>query len=138
MGLLDADIVFAPDKVLRRWASSLSGYEIHHGRVARCAEAGWFEMDGCPQGYQCGQIFGTHWHGLFDNDDFRRRWLTDAAAAAGRDSFVVADDIDVSERRDSQLDVMADLLDAHLDVDAVIALLDDDPPSRPTVVTAVR
>jgi adenosylcobyric acid synthase len=49
---------------------------------------------------------------------------------------VVADDIDVSARRDSQLDVMADLLDAHLDVDAVIALLDDDPPSRPTVVTA--
>ena len=137
MGLLDADIVFAPDKVLRRWESSLGGYEIHHGRVARCAEAGWFEMDGCPQGYQRGQIFGTHWHGLFDNDDFRRRWLTDAAAAAGRDSFVVADDIDVSARRDSQLDVMADLLDAHLDVDAVIALLDDDPPSRPTVVTAV-
>jgi adenosylcobyric acid synthase len=64
--------------------------------------------------------------------------LSDAAAAAGRDSFVVADDIDVSARRDSQLDVMADLLDAHLDVDAVIALLDDDPPPRPTVVTAVR
>ncbi|EUA34253.1 hypothetical protein I552_5036 [Mycobacterium xenopi 3993] len=27
-------------------------------------------------------MFGTHWHGLFDNDAFRRRWLTDAAAAA--------------------------------------------------------
>jgi adenosylcobyric acid synthase len=136
MGMLDADIVFAPDKVLRRWDASLHGYEIHHGWVARCAEAGWFEMDGSPQGYQRGRIFGTHWHGLFDNDDFRRRWLTDAAAAAGRDAFVVADDIDVSARRDSQLDVMADLLDAHLDVDAVIALLDDGPPSRPTVVAA--
>jgi adenosylcobyric acid synthase len=138
MGMLDADIVFARDKVLRRWDASLHGYEIHHGRVARCAEAGWFEMDGSPQGYQHGWIFGTHWHGLFDNDDFRRRWLTDAAAAAGRDGFVVANDIDVSARRDSQLDVIADLLDAHLDVDAVIALLDDGPPSRPTVVAAVR
>ena len=83
MGMLDADIVFAPDKVLRRRQGSLHGYEIHHGRVARCAEATWFEVDGVPQGYRRGQVFGTHWHGLFDNDDFRRQWLTDAAAAAG-------------------------------------------------------
>jgi adenosylcobyric acid synthase len=65
-------------------------------------------------------------------------WLTDAAGAAGRDGFVVADDIDVSARRDGQLDTMADLLDAHLDVDAVTALLDNDPPPRPTIVAALR
>jgi adenosylcobyric acid synthase len=136
--MLDADIVFALDKVLRRWQGSLDGYEIHHGRLARCAEDAWFEVDGYPQGYRRGQVFGTHWHGLLDNDDFRRRWLTDAAAAAGRDGFVVADDVDVSARRDGQLDVMADLLDAYLDVDAVIALLDSGPPLRPTVVTALQ
>ncbi len=95
-------------------------------------------MDGSPQGYRRGQVFGTHWHGLFDNDDFRRPWLTGVAAATGRDGFVVADDIDVSARRDAQLDVMADLLDAHLDVDAVIGLLDGGPPPRPTVVAALR
>jgi adenosylcobyric acid synthase len=138
MGALDADIVFAPDKVLRHWQGSLDGYEIHHGRVARCAEAAWFEVDGYPQGYRRGQVFGTHWHGLFDNDDFRRLWLTGAAAAAGRDGFVVADGVDVAARRDAQLDLMADLLDAHLDVDAVKALLDGDPPPRPTVVSALR
>ena len=138
IGVLDADIVFAPDKVLRRWDGPLHGYEIHHGRVAQCAEAAWFEVDGYPQGYRRDRVFGTHWHGLFDNDDFRRRWLTDAAAAAGRDGFVVADDIDVSARRDGQLDVMADLLDAHLDVHAVTALLDTGPSPRPIVVTALR
>jgi adenosylcobyric acid synthase len=138
MGVLDADIVFAPDKVLRRWQGSLHGYEIHHGRVARCAEAGWFEVDGSQQGYRRGQVFGTHWHGLFDNDDFRRAWLTNAAAATGRDGFVVADDINVSARRDGQLDVMADLLDAHLDVEAVIGLLSGGPAPRPTVVAALR
>ena len=137
MGVLDAEIVFAPDKVLRRWQGSLHGYEIHHGRVSRCAEDTWFEADGCPQGYRRGQVFGTHWHGLFDNDDFRRQWLTLAAAAAGRDGFVVADGVNVSARRDAQLDLMADLLDAHLDVDAVTALLDDGPPPRPTVVSAL-
>jgi adenosylcobyric acid synthase len=138
MGVLDAEIVFAPDKVLRRWQGSLHGYEIHHGRLSRCAEASWFEVDGCPQGYRRGQLFGTHWHGLFDNDDFRRQWLTLAAAAAGRDGFVVADGVDVAARRDAQLDLMADLLDAHLDVDAITGLLDDGPPRRPTIVAALR
>jgi adenosylcobyric acid synthase len=51
---------------------------------------------------------------------------------------VVADDIDVSARRDGQLDVMADLLDAHLDVDALLGLLSDGAPPRPTVVPVLR
>jgi adenosylcobyric acid synthase len=138
MGMLDADIVFAPDKVLRRRQGSLHGYEIHNGRVARCSEATWFEVDGSPEGYQRGQVFGTHWHGLFDNDHFRRQWLALAAAAAGRDGFVVADDVNVAARRDAQLDLMADLLDAHLDVDAIARLLDAGPPRRPTIVSALR
>ena len=138
LGMLDVDIEFAPAKVLRRREGSLHGYEIHHGRVARCAEDTWFEIDGRPEGYRRGQTFGTHWHGLFDNDDFRRRWLTDAAAASGRDGFVVSDDVDVAARRDAQLDVMADLLDLHLDLEAVMALLDDGPPRRPTIVAALR
>jgi adenosylcobyric acid synthase len=138
LGVLDAGIVFAPDKVLRRWHGSLHGYEIHHGRVDRCAETPWFEVDGSAQGYRRGQVFGTHWHGLFDNDDFRRQWLTGAAAAAGLNGFVVAADVDVAGRRDAQLDIMADLLDANLDVDAVIGLLDGDPPQRPIVVSTLR
>ncbi len=59
------------------------------------------------------------------------------AAAAGRDGFVVADDIDVTARRDSQLDTLADLLTAHLDVDAVCELLDTGPPPRPSVISAL-
>jgi adenosylcobyric acid synthase len=138
MGMLDADIVFAPDKVLRRRQGSLHGYEIHNGRVVRCSEATWFEVDGSPEGYQRGKVFGTHWHGLFDNDGFRRQWLTLVAAAAGRDGFVAADDVNVAARRDAQLDLMADLLDAHLDVDAIAGLLDSGPPTRPTIVSALR
>jgi adenosylcobyric acid synthase len=137
-GMLDADIAFAAEKVLRRRQGALHGYEIHHGRVVRCAEASWFEVNGVPEGYRRAQVYGTHWHGLFDNDDFRRQWLTTAAAAAGRDGFVVADDTDVAARRDGQLDLMADLLNAHLDVDAVTGLLDDGPPRRSTIVAALR
>jgi adenosylcobyric acid synthase len=138
MGLLDADIVFAPEKVLHRWQGSPGGYEIHYGRVARCSEDAWFDAAKSAQGYRRGEVFGTHWHGLFDNDDFRRRWLTAAAAAAGRDGFVVADNIDVTARRERQLDVMADMLDAHLEIDAVTGLLDGAPPLRPTLVATLH
>ncbi|GAY16688.1 cobyric acid synthase [Mycobacterium sp. shizuoka-1] len=138
LGLFDADIDFAPEKVLRRWPSPLSGYEIHHGRITRCAEDGWFSADGTVQGYARGAVYGTHWHGLLDNDEFRRDWLTAAAAAAGRTGFQVATDTAVSARRDAQLDVMADLLVAHVDLDAVLSLCSSETLVRPTVSTRLN
>jgi len=136
LGLLDVDIVFSDDKVLRHWEAPLAGYEIHHGQVARCTEATWFEADGGAHGYVRDRVFGTHWHGLLDNDDFRRNWLT--AAAADRPGFRVAPDVSVPARRDAQLDVMADLLTAHLDVDAVLGLLDGSTPTCPTITSALH
>jgi adenosylcobyric acid synthase len=132
LGLLDADIEFASAKTLRHWESPLHGYEIHHGQVTRCEDDDWAGV-----GVRRGAVFGTHWHGLMDNNVLRRGWLTDAAAAAGRTGFVVADDVDVPARRDGQLDVMADLLDAHLDVDAVLGLATSGPIRRPVITTGL-
>ena len=127
LSLLDADIAFAQEKTLRRHEKPLTGYEIHHGQLARSTEDDWHGV-----GIRNGSVYGTHWHGLLDNDEFRRRWLREIVPG-----FVVADDVDVSARRDAQLDLMADLLTAHLDVDAVLALLDGGPPPRPTLRTAL-
>ena len=138
LGLLDADIAFHKDKTLRRWGPPLVGYEIHHGRLVRCAEAGWFEVDAQPQGIARGVVFGTHWHGLLDNDDFRRAFLSRVADAAGRRGFVVAAGVNVAARRAAQLDLMAELLASHLDVDAVIGLLDGPPPRRPHLASELR
>lgn len=144
LGLLDADIAFDPAKALRRWQRGidgpLSGYEIHHGRIARCAEQTWFDAgaDRQPQGVVRGAVFGTHWHGLLDNDDFRRAWLTRVADAAGRRRFVVDRDTNVAARRDAQLDLAADLLATHLDVDAVLGLLHGAPPVRPYLASQLR
>ena len=137
LGLLDADIAFAADKTLRRWDGPLAGYEIHHGQLIRCAEEPWFEVDGATQGYVggggYGNVFATHWHGLLDNDDFRRAWLTQAAEIAGVNGFRVAPDVSVAGRRDAQLDLMADLLADNLDLDAVLALLDGPPTVAPVI-----
>ena len=92
LGLLDADIVFAPDKTLRApRRSRCAATRSTTASVARSADDDWLGV-----GIRRGAVYGTHWHGLLDNDDFRRRWLADAAAAAGRHGFVVADDVDVS------------------------------------------
>jgi adenosylcobyric acid synthase len=133
LGLLDADIAFAPTKTLQHHRAELCGYEIHHGQVERHAEDNWLDV-----GIRRGHVYGTHWHGLLDNDALRRQWLIDAATAVGRSGFIVADDVDVTARRDAQLDLMADLLTAHLDVDAVIAVLENGPPQRPSIITRLQ
>jgi adenosylcobyric acid synthase len=132
LALLDADIVFEDEKTLKLWADPLRGYEIHHGQVARHTDESWLDV-----GLRRGAVYGTHWHGLLDNDVVRRRWLTEVAAAAGRHGFVVADDVDVTSRRDAQLDVMADLLAAHLDVAAIIGLIERGAPVRPVITSSV-
>jgi adenosylcobyric acid synthase len=133
LGLLDATIVFAPDKTLRHHHTPLRGYEIHHGQLVDTAEDDWLGV-----GIRRGAVFGTHWHGLLDNNAMRRDWLAFAAVAAGREGFIVADDVDVPGRRDAQLDLMADLLTVHLDTDAVLGLLDSGPPARQIVTTGLR
>lgn len=132
LGILDADIVFATEKTLRRHDAPLHGYEIHHGQVTRSAESDWLGV-----GLRNGAVCGTHWHGLLDNDEARRGWLTEAAMAAGRTGYSVACDVDVSARRDAQLDLMADLLSAHTDIDEILDLLEGGPPPRPTIVTSL-
>lgn len=132
LGLLAADIVFAQQKTLRHWESPLTGYEIHHGQVVGGAEADWLGV-----GIRRGQVYGTHWHGLLDNDELRRAWLAEVAEAAGRTGFVVATDVSVPARRDAQLDAMADALQAHVDIDAMLALLAG-APQRPVITHHAR
>lgn len=132
LGLLDADIEFDADKTLKHWDIPLYGYEIHHGRVARCAEPDWLGV-----GIRRGQVYGTHWHGLLDNDAVRRTWLADVAAGAGRSGFVVSDDVNVAALRDVQLDVMADLLAAHVDIGAVLELVESGALARPVIASSL-
>jgi adenosylcobyric acid synthase len=133
LALLDADIEFDADKTLRHWETPLHGYEIHHGRVARSGDDDWLGI-----GIRRGHVYGTHWHGLLDNDDVRRTWLADAAAAAGRHGFTVADDVDVQARRDTQLDITADLLEQHVDVEALLGLARHGPPQRPIIASTLQ
>jgi adenosylcobyric acid synthase len=140
LGLLDVEVAFDRDKHLGRSAGTalgeaVTGYEIHHGRVVRTGEAPLLTLtDGTGEGADGGHVLGTHWHGLFENDGFRRALLRRAAALAGRDGFCPAPDTSFAAARGAQLDLLGDLVERHLDTAALTTLIERGPaPGLPFV-----
>jgi adenosylcobyric acid synthase len=131
LGLLDLDVVFDPVKHLARpsgtaLGESVTGYEIHHGRVAHRGDPPL--VSGADDGSDGGHLLGTHWHGLFENDGFRRALLRRVAYLADRPGFRPAPDTNFAALRDAQLDLLGDLVSTHLDTDALLDLIEHGPP----------
>ncbi|MEV5835943.1 cobyric acid synthase [Nocardia sp. NPDC052112] len=153
LGLLDLAIEFADPKVLRRSTGRglgngipVHGYEIHHGRVGHSGDPAWLELESVAgdrvspttEGTARGAIWGTHLHGLLESDEFRRSWLRQVAAHAGRRGFIVDDTISVAAIRSSQLDLLADLIEQHLDIDHIERVLTDGVRTDlPTIVAGL-
>jgi adenosylcobyric acid synthase len=131
LGLLDVQTEFGADKVLRLPAGAAlgapaSGYEIHHGRVdARSGE----EFLG---GVRAGSVFGTMWHGTLEGDALRRAWLLEVARLAGVPGFSPGA-FGFAALRETQIDRLADAVEEHLDVDALLELATSGPPALPVV-----
>ncbi len=132
LGLLPVTTTFAPEKVLGRRAGTaaggepVTGYEIRHGIPVVDEPAGDaepFAVDGCRRG----PVAGSSWHGLLENDGFRRALLIDTAARAGR-SFTPAT-TSFAAVRQRRLDLLGDLVAEHLDTAAVRGLLEGGPPA---------
>ncbi len=130
LGLLPVEVGFAAEKTLRRprgtaWGHEVAGYEIHHGYVAACKTDPLIEPG---EGARLGNVFGTHWHGTFESDGYRRAFLTEAARLAGRDGFQVAPDTSFAAQREHLLDLLGDLVEQHLDTDALMRLVESGAP----------
>jgi len=136
LGLLPVQTRFAPGKTLRRpsgYAGTVpvAGYEIHHGIVDVADGQPWFTarpgdettaLDGCCSA----AVAGTLWHGIFENDEFRRAYLTDTARIAGR-GFVPAEGTCFAAARQAQFDTLADAIETSLDTDALLRLIEHGP-----------
>ena len=125
LGWLDAETVFDPTKVTRQRRGRalnqrVTGYEIHHGRV-RSADP-WIHLDDAygeePEGAVRGRFSGTTLHGLFEDDGFRTAFLGIEPSGL---SFAAA--------REDQLDRLADMLEAHLDLAAIDGLIKEGAPA---------
>ncbi len=129
LGLLPIAVRFAAAKTLGRPSGTAYGelvttaYEIHHGVTTVTGAAEGF-LDGC----RVGAVWGTTWHGALESNGFRRAFLRDVAATAGR-NFPPAPDTDVAVARAARLDAVADLVAGYLDTAAVLRLLETGAPA---------
>ncbi|MFG1608830.1 cobyric acid synthase [Actinoplanes sp. NPDC049265] len=136
LGLLPVEVTFGRRKNLSRpdgyaLGAPVTGYEIHHGYVSSAdATAPLITYaDGRPEGAVAGVVSGTHWHGAFESDEFRRRFLTTAARQAGRTGWKAAPGTNFSGVREKGLDLLGDLIEEHLDTGALWRLIENGAPA---------
>ncbi len=92
-------------------------YEIHLGRTEGpdCDKA-WLSVGDRTEGASSsdGRIQGCYLHGLFAADGFRRQFLNGLGAQTS--------DVSFDAQIETSLDALADHLETHLDIDALLAL----------------
>jgi adenosylcobyric acid synthase len=125
LGLLDLETELAGDKQLhavrgRELASeeAIHGYEMHLGRTEGPALARpMLDLEGRPDGAVSpdGRIMGCYVHGLFAADGFRHAFLD---RLRERTPSGLAFD----QQIEATLDTLADHLEAHVDLDGLLAL----------------
>ena len=124
LGLLRVATRLEPEKHLarrmatcRETGAPVRGYEIHLGqtRGPDCAN-GWLMLAGQPHGAASadGRVRGCYLHGIFASDDFRRDFL----ARLGNSGGGIAHE----QMIEQTLDALADHLEAHLDLPALLEL----------------
>nr|WP_174257555.1 cobyric acid synthase [Phytoactinopolyspora alkaliphila] len=156
LGLLPTEVTFGTDKKLDRPTGSWRGhdvaaYEIHHGVATRnddappadvlhterrdARSAGRYER--FLDGWRAGSVWGTTWHGAFENDDFRRAWLVEIAETIGH-SWRPAAAPGFTEQRETMLNRLADAVETHLDTTALLRLIEHGPPGGLPVLSTPR
>ena len=134
LDLLPVRTRFGRSKILARPTrltpdgNSVTGYEIRHGRVEVLSGDALVADEGC----QVGVVAGTTWHGIFENDAFRRSYLSEVAQRAGRD-FVPAPDGVFAEFRERRINALADLVEHHLDTGALMDVVEGRSVTPPRV-----
>jgi len=126
--MLDVNTVMGGDKTLEEVSAiecdsglSVHGYEMHIGETNGAdRDRPWFVFsDGRPEG-ACsadGHVLGSYMHGIFSADKFRSAFL--ARLRDGRVS-----DTAYESKIDRTLDELADHMEAHVDLDAILTAAD--------------
>jgi adenosylcobyric acid synthase len=123
LGLLDVSTVMNADKSTRlvqgvhcSTGTPIEGYEIHLGRSeGRDCTRPVVTIDGRADGAGTadGRVQGTYVHGLFTGDAFRKAWLANLG---------IASTLAYEAQIETALDELADHLEAHLDIEAILGI----------------
>ncbi len=125
LGLLDVETVLSDDKTLETVSGvdtisgeKVHGYEMHLGLTeGPDRHRPWLRLgDGRGEGAlsQDGKIMGTYVHGIFAADGFRHDFLDNIRSGRGHA-------LAYETRIEQTLDALADHLEKHVDLDALLA-----------------
>jgi adenosylcobyric acid synthase len=125
LGMLPIRVRFEAGKHLGRpsgrWrGNTVTAYEIHHGVATR--NLGDQTAEPFLDGWRSGPVWGTTWHGAFENDGFRRTFLAEVATQAGVRWRADPSAPGFATRREQMLDRLADAIGQHLDTKALAAI----------------
>jgi adenosylcobyric acid synthase len=100
----------------------VAGYRIHHGRVTGSAEPWLVADDGAPLGWHGDGVCATTLHGVLESDDLRRAVVGWARGRAGLRP-APRSEVRFAAAREARFDAIADVLEAHLDLDRLLAII---------------
>jgi adenosylcobyric acid synthase len=125
LGLLDVETVLTAEKALvetsgveRASGAAVRGYEMHVGRTSGAdAARPMLDLAGRADGAVSadGRVCGSHLHGLFAGDAFRRAFLARLGGAGDAS-------LDYERRVEETLDALAVHLETHLDIDRLLEI----------------
>ena len=137
--LLNFSTIFAKEKTTRQTEteiintpdfidlcnSTIKGYEIHMGSTIDPKEKPFTKSDITDNGgFVNNNIMGTYIHGIFENDNFVDAIISGLIKKTGKIVTIDTNINDFDIYKDSQYDLLADLIEESLDINAILNILD--------------
>ncbi|MDH6363376.1 adenosylcobyric acid synthase [Enterococcus sp. PF1-24] len=138
LGLLNVETYFEAEKTTTQVIGTvtdltISGYEIHMGRTlnheekyfAKITEANGEKVNKADGAISSdGRIIGTYLHGIFDNNSWKRQLLNEIRQEKGLAPLAELP-LSYQAYKNLQYDKLADLLREHLDMEKIVAIMED-------------
>lgn len=137
--LLNFSTIFAKEKTTRQTETevinipdfmdlcnfTVQGYEIHMGSTIDPKENPFTKSDITDNGgFVNNNIMGTYIHGIFENDNFVDAIISGLIKKTGKKITIDANINDFDIYKESQYELLADLIEESLDIDVILDILD--------------
>ena len=137
--LLNFSTIFAKEKTTRQTETevinipdfmglcnfTIQGYEIHMGSTIDPNENPFTKSDITDNGgFVNNNIMGTYIHGIFENDNFVDAIISGLIKKTGKKIKIDTNINDFDIYKESQYELLADLIEESLDIDVILDILD--------------
>lgn len=120
----ETEIINSPD-FIDLCNSTIKGYEIHMGSTIDPKENPFTKSDITDNGgFVNNNIMGTYIHGIFENDNFVDAIISGLIKKTGKKVTIDTNIYDFDLYKESQYDLLADLIEESLDINAILNILD--------------